>query len=381
MLQNYLQDAISMLSELHFVILGITVHYLAVVFILFFVVMILIFRRNLTWRKGLAWVVILCMWMIGQEISDYYLDVPFYHLQHNWHYFAYGIFAFLANQVYRSKYTKHADIILRIFLTALFISTFDEIAQVFISTRIFDISDIAKDLWGVLMGIIFLNFIKENPANFLSGGIRIREKRLKDYLHSPVALLIWLSIFALLLLFVSSSLSDPGYAGQVVLITFVLFLILFLIVHHTKKKGSKIALSIVIVVIIGSFAISLCGKPDKYIKHLRSGMLFYKSVPLPYFDYIIFENGSFRVVDKKEFFNQTDIRFLFKKASNILLIGSGTEPKTRMGFPEAVESQFIYNPETGRGLQVIILPNEQACKVYNRLKSESKEVVFLIHQD
>jgi len=108
-------------------------------------------------------------------------------------------------------------------------------------------------------------------------------------------------------------------------------------------------------------------------------MVVYRGVPIPYFDFMIFENGCFRPVDKKAYFNHPDINFFFTKASNILLIGSGQEAIPRMGFREDLTSQFIYNEVTGEPLQVIILPTEEACGVFNRLKREKKKVVFIVH--
>ncbi len=381
MLQNYLQDAIGMLSEWSFMAGGIKIPWLVTILIVFIAIMLYRFRRKTTLKTMLVWAIILLMWIIGQQTSDYYLDIPFYQLQHNWHYFAYGIFSFVAYQLFSAKQKTPAAIILRVFFMAMLISTFDEMAQVFISSRTFDISDIAKDLWGVLMGVLFLYFIYNNPSLILKKGWIIRERKFGDYLKNPVALVAWMMVFTYILLFVSSALTESKYAFNVVFITLLVFLVIFFIIHLTRTRTEKIVFGILAGLLIIILSVSIARNHYRNITDYKQGLLVYKGVPIPFFDVMILENGCFRVVDKKEFFNQTDIRFLFKKASNILLIGSGKEVKSRMGFPEDAESQFIFNRETGRGLQVIILPTEEACKVFNRLKKEEKEVMFIIHSN
>ena len=378
MLQNYLQDAIGMLSDWSFTAGGVKIPYLVAAFTIFIVVMFYVFRKSVTRRRMLVWGIIILMWILGQQISDFYLDIPFYQLQHNWHYFAYGIFSFLAYQLFSTKQKSPAGIILRVFFMAMLIATFDEIAQVFISSRIFDLSDVAKDLWGVIMGLLFLFFIYNDPSAILKKGWRIRERKLADYLKNPVALIVWLMIFSLILLFVSSSLTDSKYAVNVVFISLLIFLVVFFIVHLTRTKSEKRFFGVIAGLLIIVFVVSLVRNHDRNITYHKTGLTIYRGLPIPYFDIMIFENGWFRIVDKKDFFNNTDIRFLFKKASNILLIGSGEEAKPRMGFPEDLESQFVFNKETGRGLQVIIQPTEEACKVFNRLKKEKKDVLFII---
>lgn len=378
LLQNYLQDAIGMLSDWSFYIGSLKIPFVLTAFIIFLAFLIIRFRSSFTRKKILAWLFIFGMWLLGQRISDYYLSLPFYQLQHNWHYFAYGIFAFLAYQVFSQKKLKPAGIMLNIFLMALLISTFDEIMQGFISSRVFDISDIAKDLWGALMGIIFLFFIYKD-GGLLKKGRRVREQKIKDYLTNPLALLLLLMIFTFILLNISSLLTEAIYLLNTVFITFLIFVVIFFIIHATRKKANRIPFLVLFGIIVVVLGISVTSNFHKNITSSQPGMVVYKGIPIPYFDVMIFENGGFRLVDKKKSFNQTDIRFFFKKASNILLIGCGEEQKSRMGFPEDLESQFVYNNVSQRGLQVIILPTEEACRVYNRLIKEKKNVVFIIH--
>lgn len=381
MLQSYLQDAIGMFSEWSFYIAGIKLPFLAIAFVLLMVTLIIRFRKSLTRTRLSAWFVIVLMWLLSHHISDYYLDTPLYHLQHNWHYIAYGLFAFLAFQAYSVKFSNPAKVIRTIFFMAMLISSFDEFVQVFISSRIFDISDVAKDLWGTLMGILYLYFIYQDPSAILSKGWSIRAKNLKEYRDKPIALIFWLILFTFILQNVSASLTEPKYTGTVVFITLLIFLPVFLVVHLTRAKSEKIFFSVVGGILILLLATSFVNHYNKGVEYRKNGIILYKGIPLPYFDVMIFENGGFRFVDKKTFFNLADKNLLYKKSSDILLIGSGEKPIPRMGFPEDMESQFVFNHKKNKGLQVIILPTDQACKVFNRLKKEKKKVVFVIHQD
>lgn len=381
MLQNYLQDAIGMFSEWSFSLGGMQIPFLVTGFTLFVMALIIGFRKSLNKTRLLVWLMIACMWVIGQQTSDYYLDTSFFHLQHNWHYFAYGIFSFLAYQNFSLKWKEPAKVMLRIYLTALLISSFDELAQVFISSRVFDTSDIAKDLWGVTMGILFLFYIYNDPKPLFHKGWSIREKKLKAYFNNPVALTFWLIVWTYILLFVSSSLSDQKFTFAVVFVSALIFSVVFLLTHWTGTKTGRWLVSLFIGFCLLILGFSVVQHIDKPITHNASGINLFYGIPIPYFDLLLFENGGFRIVDKKEHFNQADQRLLFKKSSDILLIGSGREAIPRMGFPEDLESQFVYNHMSEKGLQVIILPTEEACRVYNRLKKEGKKVTFVIHNN
>jgi len=102
-------------------------------------------------------------------------------------------------------------------------------------------------------------------------------------------------------------------------------------------------------------------------------------VPVPFFDIMIFSDGSFRPVDKKHYFNARDQRFFLRQEADIILIGSGAEGKGGQGFPEKDPVQFIFNNYRGRPTQVIILRTPDACREFNRMKREGKHVLFVLH--
>ncbi len=378
LLQNYLQDAVGIFSNLSYNIGSQEIPFVLSAFVLFVLVLIYKFRKSFSIKRIKVWLIILLMWIIGQQTSDYFLNVSFYDLQHNWHYFAYGIFAVLAYQSLSLKELSTAKIIYSIFLRALLISTFDETIQIIISSRVFDISDIAKDLWGVLMGTMLILFVFKD-SDILNKGWSIREKKVKNYIKNPLGLLILLIIFTYILLFVSSLLTEAKYGFNIVFITLIIFLIIFFIIHKTRTKAGKIVFAVIFGILFLLQVFSFTKNFNKNITYNKTGITVYKGIPIPYFNILIFENGGFRLVDKKIVFNQMDIKFLFEKASNIIVIGCGEDEKGRMGFSEDLKSQFIYNSKKGRALQVIILPTAEACTTFNRLKRENKKVVFLLH--
>ena len=95
---------------------------------------------------------------------------------------------------------------------------------------------------------------------------------------------------------------------------------------------------------------------------------------------MIFNNGMFRLVDKKTSFNVRDKNTIFNYATDILIIGNADKNKNIRGFGNENETQFIYNSITGKGLQVITLDIRQAYKKFNELKAKNYNVVYIIHQ-
>jgi hypothetical protein len=105
----------------------------------------------------------------------------------------------------------------------------------------------------------------------------------------------------------------------------------------------------------------------------------YKGIPIVFYDVMIFPNGTFRLVDKKHYFNSRDQTFFMEHKPDIIIIGSGAEGLGGRGFVKQSPHQFMYNPHIQRGTQVIILKTPEACEVFNRLKRERKNVLFVLH--
>jgi len=378
MLQNYLQSAIGMLSELTFDFLGLTIPFLVIVAALILITAILRNRKYLTKFRIISFVVVILMMIIGQKSTDFYFHHNFYDLQHNWHYFAYGIFSFISYRFYMSKGKPDEKIILYTFFTALLASTSDELIQVFISNRIFDVCDIGKDIWGSIIGLTFLYFVIKE-GKIIRSGWKIRQKKIRDYFKSPFSILFLELIFAYILLSISSVLTEISYSHIAVLISLGAFILFFSILHLSQLKIFRIVFIILLISMILVQGFFYFKYKNKNIVHNSYGLTIYKGIPLPFLDIMIFENGFFRFVDKKHIFNRRDINTICNYSSDILLIGTGEDGKGGRGFPEDVMSQFIFNKAKKSVLQVIILKTPEACIKFNQLKKEGYNVVFIIH--
>ena len=186
-------------------------------------------------------------------------------------------------------------------------------------------------------------------------------------------------IFSFLLLAIGSILTDMQYLWIATTISIGLFFLIFFLIHFSQKKLWRIVFICFFSILIVAQSISFIVYHDENIVFNTYGLTVYKGIPIPFFDILIHPNRSFRLIDKKHSFNIRDKNMLNTLAQDILLIGSGSEGLGGKGFPEDVKTQFQYNPVTNRGLQIIILKTPEAVKIFNRLKSERKNVLFIIH--
>ena len=196
-------------------------------------------------------------------------------------------------------------IVLFSFLAALCISTFDEFAQVFISGRIFDLSDVAKDAWGVLVGIVGVFFVL-GEGNITARGWKLRHPHLRDHLNHPIALLFQQFVLIYIFLLISSILTIARYWAVGVGLSLAAYLLFFLIFHLSQRRTWAIGLIVVGLAGLGFQSYRFLRHRQGFITHYEPGRVVYKGIPLPYFDVMIYPDGTFRFVDKKIFFNNKD---------------------------------------------------------------------------
>lgn len=381
MLQNYLQQSVHALSESSINIFGLNVPYVLLIVILLFILPLTILFKKLTLKRLLALIIVLIMMAIGQNTSDYYINYKFYDLQNNWHYIAYGLYVFIIYRVLKPKNATPLKIMTQAFVHALAISAFDEGIQVFISNRIFDLSDIAKDMWGVMMGLIILFFVVRQ-GDIVKDGWKIRTRYIKDYIKQPFSVLIFEIVLAYIFVFVASILAGIDYWYMVFILTISIFLLVFFIVHLSQFKLYRRILTAVGIVAIILQSIMIIKYHDDNIVHNSYGITIYKGIPIPYFDVMIYQSGLFRLVDKKHGFKGGDIKTFFNQKADILLIGSGAEGEGGMGFPGTKFAEFkyfIFNTVNQKGMQIIILKTTDACREFNRMKKEGLNVLFVLH--
>lgn len=380
LLQNYLQSVIGELSNLTYTVFNTSIPVTVTIGVVIITVILFFTYRKLNRLRIISWVVILCLFWIGQKSTDYYFNHKFYELQYNWHYFAYAIFAFLNYRVLSAKNASPQKIIALTFIYTLAISTFDELMQMPLSNRIFDIGDISKDLWGSMIGLIFIFFILEN-GKIIKDGWKIRQEKIRGYFNNPLSLLLVEIIFAYVFMVTASLLTVSSYILITVLISVLLIGIKFIIVHLSQKKISRNILIVLFAGLIITQGYFIIKYNDDNIVYYKNKLLIYKGIPVYFFDVLIYPDGTFRLVDKKKIFNQRDQQTILALSENIIVIGNGIDGSGGNGFHQKIENQFIYNEFTKQGVQIIILNNDEACDKFNALKAKNKRPVLILHNN
>lgn len=376
MLQNYLQGFVQHLSGDHTSIGGFMVPTVLLIFMALLVFAVIVFRHVLTLKNLLALVLILVLMAVAQFISDYYIDFKYYDLQNNWHYFAYFLFAFISWSYFKQRGGALPQILIFTWLIGLSISLFDELFQYGMSQRIFDLSDVAKDLWGTTIGLLIVTLWIEKID---VGKLKIKQKNLKEYFSNPLSLMVFLLISSFSFLMVSSLLTDKKYVGFVVLVTFIFIGISFVIIHNFKGWKKKLILVLCGILIAGQLVLVFTNRKDGFIFH-NNYLTLYRGWVMPFFDVMIFPDKTFRFVDKKVEFNNTDKKVIMKSQPDIILIGAGKNKEGGNGFPSKDNTHFILNPDMKKPVQVIILESREACLKYNELSEAGLKTVMVLHK-
>ncbi len=373
MLQNYLQSWVKSLSTFHVHLGSLQVPVVVLSATVIVLLVAVVFRKKLS-LKVLASVLFAFIWLaLGQYISDFYINYSYYDLQNNWHYLAYFVFAFVIHSYLKKRNASTQRINYTIFLLATCISLFDEIFQNLLSERIFDLSDVAKDLWGVVLGLIFINIFRE-PG-------KVKEGQQKQLRLSGIHRSLWFILFfSICFLVVSSLLTGSEYVGYVIGVTILLFLPLFLILSYYKGKTKKWIHAVLVFIIATQIVLFGVFRNHNFILH-NNLLTIYKGIPLAFFDVVFYPDHTFRFADKKTEFNKTDKETLLQYKPDILLIGAGEKMEGGNGFPMKEKSHFIYNKYTNSAVQVIILDSKSACIKYNELLEKGLKTLFVLHKD
>ena len=379
LVQNFLQTAIQQLSESRIELFKVDIFIIPTIAAILCITAVVMFWRNLSKVRLLGVFIAVAMITLTQQFTDFYLDHNFWDLQQNWHYIAYALFSFFIYRDLEPRGISWNNIIKYTYFIALAVSTFDEAFQRQLSNRVFDVSDIAKDVWGVLIGLVLIRFWVSQPFLLSKSKRRLRHTKFSKYFSQPFNLLFLLIMATFFFVFFSSLLTDFAFWKYIIILTFGASAIFLILLHISQYKRVKIFMTVVLILLISA-------QLGFFLKFRHQGIVYncyalsvYKGIPLPFFDIMIYPNGMFRLVDKKHSFNQGDRRFMLRQKPDIIVIGSGIYKKGGKGFPKKAISQFIYNRYTHKGTQVIILENKKACNLFNRLKKENKNVLFILH--
>lgn len=379
LLRGFLQSAIGDLGRSSLPLAGVQIPLVPVIGLIALGVLLIRFRAYLTPLRIAAGVIAVLMNALAQRYIDYYFDHKFYDLQQNWHYGAYAIFAFMAYRDLAPRGVRPARIILITYVLAICFSTTDEAFQLHMSGRAFEVNDIAKDGWGALIGMVVLYLGGTEPATIREHCRHMLHRRLRDYFANPPSLLFALIVFNFFFLYFAALHTNLEYWHIILLLALGAFVVTAAAVHFCQYRPFRYGLLTILALGIAVQSYFYVVHRHDDILYNRYGLTVYKGMPIVYFDVLIFPDGSFRLVDKKHWFSAREQGFFLRFKPDILLIGSGSEGLGGRGFPEQSASQFIYNPYLQRGTQVIIEKTPDACELFNRLKREHKNVLFVLH--
>jgi VanZ family protein len=378
LLRNYMVQAISLASAYSLSVFGIELKATPVAGFVILAALIMIYRKYISGKALLAGAIIIALDALAQQLTDYYFGHNFYDLQQNWHYIAYGLYAYVVYRDLKPRDLPLHKIMLLTYFSALGLSALDETFQKYMSSRIFDICDIGKDVWGTYMGMILIYFTGGHSRALFKDWKKIRHKRLRNYYRHPFTLLLLLFVLSINFLSIGSVLTESAYGLLVIILTVIAFLLFFAVLHFSQFRPAKIIFPAIL-----SLALVLQGffffrYRHENIVHTSYGLTVYKGFAIPFFDIMIFQDGSFRIVDKKHYFNRRDRQFFLRMKPDILLIASGADGLGGRGFSDP-RHLFLFNTWNKKAVQVIIQKNAEACRTFNRLKRENKKVLFIIH--
>jgi len=269
--------------------------------------------------------------------------------------------------------------ILLSFLSAVALSTFDEAFQFKMSNRIFDVSDIAKDSWGAVIGLILVLFVAE-PYGRVEVTLRnVWHNKLSDYLRDPLGAMLLVGLFSLTAIMLSPLLTDFAVIQYFLLGLVCIYVVVILLLHHLQTRKFRIVFASIVGLLLLGLGISLVTSSGSQLIRSSYALTIYRGIPIPFFDVLIYPNGLPRLVDKKHFFNNQDKQFLLEQKPDILIIASGHRGKGGKGFAVSEGTYFAFNRYIARGTQLIVLPSTEACKEYDRLKRAGKRIMLVMH--
>ena len=376
---KFLQGAVYTVSHLSFPLFGFRLPILGTVLVLLFLSFLIWQRKNITPRRLAGALIVIIMIAFGQWVQDFYCGMAVYDLQRNWHYAAYAAYIFMFFRTFHMRGLSLSKLILFSFISAVCLSTIDEFFQFHMSDRVFDVSDIAKDSWGAMMGLGLVLFVSETYGTIKFDRCSIFQRKVQGYIKDPLAVLTMVGLFSFIVLTISPLLTEYQYIGIFLLVVLGCFILTMLVIHLCRSPilrwGFLISAGLIVILLTGSVLIHR----DENVRFIGGNLIVYKGLPVPFFDILIHTNGMPRLVDKKEIFNKQDQKLLLDHEPDILLIGSGSEGQGGKGFQIVEGTSFVYNQETRAGMQVIVQRSLNACETFNRLKRQGKRVLLVWH--
>ena len=332
------------------------------------------FRRQLAGHRILGIVALSVMVAMGGWISDYYLGYSPLDIRKYWHYLLYGLLVLLAYRAYPPIRMEAADFIYLAVALTLLISSLDEAFQGFISHRVVDLSDIAKDLWGTCMGLIVVFLLIESGERVRLSRQMASPRLFGCFRHiSPLTICV---IGGASLLLTSSVLTEFRYWPHAIILAMVLTSLVLLGVRICARRQKPITICLLLALLMASVLFLDMQHAFTDVMYCRKGLVTCGPIPIPFFDVLIRSDGSFRLVDKKESFNRRDLQVLLHGSPDILLLGYRIRD-SHLTLP--VGREDLCSDPVQHKTQIIVLSPEEACKEFERFVSMGLKVVLVIH--
>lgn len=380
MLQNYLQATIYQLNQIKFDIFGIETPIIVLAFLIIIITLFILYYKQINLYRIVSFFIIVLLLILAEGLTDYYITSNYFDLQNNWHYFAYGTYSVILFRLFNLRHKPLNKVLIYTFLICFGLSTFDEGYQYFLSSRVFDVSDIAKDTWGCNLGLLAVLFVFRQGSDF-KNNYKLHHKKLREYFKEPANVLLIQVFLSLFFVFFSSLMTDHKYILFAFIIPLIIFIICFFAFHFFQyKKFKKILFTFIGLLVIIQAIFIIIYFNDNF-SYCDNNIVIYKGIVFPYCDIMVSSRGKINPIDKKEEFNNQDIRFLINQQHDIVLIAKGNDNSGGKGFYKHNDEDihFLYNPYTNKGIQFIILDSKQACIEFNRLKKQGKDVLMIIH--
>ncbi|OPZ96430.1 MAG: hypothetical protein BWY70_01766 [Bacteroidetes bacterium ADurb.Bin408] len=186
------------------------------------------------------------------------------------------------------------------------------------------------------------------------------------------------TLLALIFLLVSSQLTNHIYVPQVIILTCGGGLVFFILLHAGRTVAVRWIIRSIGLLIL-TFILYSAFLKTPVLKYHGPGKMSYNGIPILFFDFMVYPDGGFRIVDKKESFNIRDKYKIESLNPDILLIGTGSKGQGGKGWEDNAMTEMIYNKSFRQVYQIIKQPNKQACSTFNRLKKENKKVLLILH--
>jgi len=376
MVTGHFQQALRSFSHIQGTVFGFSIPLLPVLEGLALLTALPFLVAQATKQRILVVGILAAMFLYSWLITDVYIHLSLYDIQANYHYGAYVVVVLMFLRAFARRDVPKHKIVYRAFFTCYLVSLADEGFQRFVSYRVFDLNDTAKDALGTVMGLIVAYFLLGWYGRISLRDLPRQRQNLRAYVQNPACAIVFVTALTVILLTLSSLFSSPSYWYIIVFGTAGLFAIALLLFHITRSpKGRRAVYAAVGVAAVAQLICLGIWWNDGIVYH-SSWLTVCRGVPIPVCDVLIYPNGWPRPADKVHIGRGELHQCLVKYDPSIVLVGAYS--RTPGTLSEQPGARLEYSAERGRIVQVAASSPDEACDLYNRYTSEGKRVICVL---